>query len=173
VENLLRDAETMLDAQIVPDDVLLPDTIEAVQVIEETFAPAAGEPGKTLVLKMQVEFSARYVSNDDLRQLSLSTLNASVEDGFEESNLPIYKVIADPSTDGLGVSHFDLEVSRSLLRQVDELQVFSLVRGRKPQEIQNVLTSALALRQKPEIVITPSWYPWLPLIPFNISVEVE
>jgi len=36
-----------------------------------------------------------------------------------------------------------------------------------------VLTSALSLRQEAEIAVTPSWYPWLPLIPFNISVEVR
>jgi len=173
VGNLLRDAESKLQAQLSSDDLLLPDTIEPVQIIEEIFTPLAGEPGKQLTLKMQVEFSARYVSEDDLRQLSLSVLNASVENGFEASNLPTYKVIGDPSTDSAGVSHFDLEVNRAMHRQVDEIRVISLVRGHKPQEIQNVLTSALPLRQKPEVTLTPSWYPWLPLIPFNISVEIK
>ncbi|MBI5953880.1 MAG: baseplate J/gp47 family protein [Chloroflexi bacterium] len=173
VENLLRDAETKLREQLASDDLLLPDTIEAVKSIEETFTPAAGEPGKQLTLKMRVEFSGRYVSGDDLNELSLSTLNASAEDGFAASALPGYKLVGDPSTDSAGVSHFDLEVSRSLLRQVDEMQVFSLVRGRKPQEAQTALTSALSLRQEPEIAVFPSWYPWLPLIPFNISVETK
>jgi hypothetical protein len=173
VDNLMRAAEAKLKEQISSADLLLPDTIEAVKSIEETFTPEAGEPGKQLTLKMQVQFSGRYVSNDDLRELSLSTLNASVENGFVASALPTYKVIGDPSTDSAGVSHFDLEVSHSLLRQVDEMQVFSLVRGHKPQAAQTALTSTLSLRQKPEIVVTPSWYPWLPLIPFNISVEVK
>jgi hypothetical protein len=173
VGNLLRDAESKLQAQLTSGDLLLPDTIEAVRVIEETFTPLAGEPGRKLTLKTQVEFSGRYVSDDDLRQLSLSVLNASVENGFEAFALPTYKVIGDPPTDSTGVSHFELEVSRSLLRQVDETQVFSLVRGRKPQDVPSVLTSALSLRQEPEITLTPSWYPWLPLIPFNVSVEIK
>lgn len=173
VENLLREADTKLRDQLASDDLLLPDTIEAVKSIEETFTPAAGEPGKQLTLKMQVEFSGRYVSGDDLNELSLSTLNAAVGDGFAASALPTYKVVGDPSTDSAGVSHFDLEVSRSLLRQVDEMQVFSLVRGQKPQEAQTVLASALSLRQQPEVIIVPSWYPWLPLIPFNVSMEVR
>ncbi len=173
IENLLRDAETKLREQLASDDLLLPDTIEAVKSIEETFTPAAGEPGKQLTLKMQVEFSGQYVSGDDLNELSLSTLNASAGDGFVASALPTYKVVGDPSTDSAGVSHLDLEVSRSLLRQVDETQVFSLVRGRKPQEVQAALTSALSLRQQPEIAVAPAWYPWLPLIPFNISVETK
>jgi hypothetical protein len=173
VQNLLRDAETKLREQLASDDLLLPDTIEAVKSIEETFTPTAGEPGKQLTLKMRVEFSGRYVSGDDLNELSLSTLNASAGDGFAASALPGYKLVGDPSTDSAGVSHFDLEVSRSLLRQVDEMQVFPLVRGRKPQEAQTALTSALSLRQESEIIVSPSWYPWLPLIPFNISVETK
>ena len=173
MENLHRDAESQLRAQMAPADLLLMDTFEVVQISEENFSPSAGEPGKTLLLNMQVEFSVRYVLDDDLRQLSLSTWNASVENGFESTASPIYKVITDPSTDNSGISHFELEVTRTLLRQVDEMQVFSIVRGHKPELIKDELISRLSLRQPPEISITPAWWTWLPLIPFNISVEVQ
>jgi hypothetical protein len=173
MDNLYRDAESKLRAQIAPADLLLMDTLEIAKINEENFTPPIGLPGKTLVLNMQVQFSARYVLDDDLQQLSLSTLNASVENGFEATVLPAYKIIADPSTDNSSVSHFDLEVTRTLLRQVDEMQVFSIVRGHEPELIKDELTSKLSLRQGPEIAMTPSWWPWLPLIPFNISVEVK
>ena len=173
MENLRRDAESKLRAQIAPADILLLDTFEAVQIVEENFEPPAGQPGKTLVFKMQVEFSARTVSDDDLKELSLSTLNASVENGFGSIAPPVYKVITEPSTDTSGISHFELEVTRTLLRQVDVMQVFSMVRGHKPELIKDELVSSLFLRQEPEIVITPSWWPWFPLIPFNILVEVK
>jgi len=173
MDNLRRDAVSILRTQIATADLLLTDTLEVVKIIEENITPPAGQPGKTLVLKMQVEFSARYVSDNDMKELSLSTLNASVENGFKPTALPAYKVITDPSTDNSGISHFELQVTRTLLRQVDEMQVFSIVRGQKPQIIQNELVSGLSLRQKPEIFISPSWWPWLPLIPFNISVEAK
>ena len=173
MDNLRRDAETKLRAQIAPADILLMDTFEVTEIIEEKFTPPAGQPGKTLDLNMQVEFSSRYVSDDDLKELSLSTLNSSVENGFAPQALPAYKIIADPSTDNSGVSHFDLEVTRTLLRQLDEMQVFSIVRGQRPESIKDELVSKLSLRQEPKIVITPSWWQWLPLIPFNISVETR
>ena len=173
MDNLRRDAETKLRAQIAPADILLMDTFEVTEIIEEKFTPPAGQPGKTLDLNMQVEFSSRYVSDDDLKELSLSTLNSSVENGFAPQALPAYKIIADPSTDNSGVSHFDLEVTRTLLRQLDEMQVFSIVRGQRPESIKDELVSKLSLRQEPKIVITPSWWRWLPLIPFNISVETR
>ena len=133
MDNLRRDAETKLRAQIAPADILLMDTFEVTEIIEEKFTPPAGQPGKTLDLNMQVEFSSRYVSDDDLKELSLSTLNSSVENGFAPQALPAYKIIADPSTDNSGVSHFDLEVTLTLLRQLNEMQVFSIVRGQRPE----------------------------------------
>jgi hypothetical protein len=173
MDNLRSDAESKLRAQITPADLLLPDTFDIVQIIKENFTPTTGQPGKMLDLTMQVEFTTRYVSDGDLKELSFSTLNASVENGFEATALPIYKVTTDPSTDNSGVSHFELEVSRTLLRQVDEMQVFSIVRGHNPESIKDELVSKLSLRQPPEIVMTPSWWKWLPLIPFNILVNTQ
>ena len=173
LDTLRSDAETKLRAQIAPADLLLLDTFEVSQITEENFTPPAGQPGETLVLTMQVEFSARYVLDDDLKELSLATLNASAENDFTAEVSPTYKVVAAPSTDNAGVSHFELDVTRTLLRQVDEMQVFSIVRGHKPEAIKDELVSKLSLRQPPKIAIIPSWWKWLPLIPFNISINTH
>ena len=173
LENLRRMAETELRSKIGPADVLLVDTLEIKQVLSEAFDPPAGQPGKTLVLNMQVEFSARYVSDDAMRELSLATLNAAGQDGFVSTSAPDYKVITEPSTDNSGISHFELMVTRTLLREVDEMRVFSIVRGGKPDLMKAELASALSLRRSPDILLTPSWWPWMPLIPFNISVEMK
>ena len=61
--------------------------------------------------------------------------------------------------------------TRTLLRDVDESQVFVVARGRAPASIKDALMKELSLRQQPDIVLSPSWWPWMPLIPFNISVE--
>ena len=173
MDNLRRDAESKMRAQIAPADLLLVDTLEIVKTVDENFTPPANQPGKTLTLKMQVEFSARYVLDNDLKELSLTMLGASAKNGFQATALPTYKVIADPSTDTSGISHFELEVTRTLLRQVDDMQVFSIVRGHNPESIKKELVSKLFLRQEPEIATIPSWWPWLPLIPFNISVQIK
>jgi hypothetical protein len=170
---LHREAEAKMRAQINPADVLLMDTLEVAKIAEEVFNPAAGQPGRSLILTMRVDFSGQYVSEDHLTMLSLATLNSSAPPGFESRALPTYKMITSPSTDVSGVSHFELEVTRTLLRQMDRTQVFSLVRGHQPQSVKTDLVSELSLRAAPEITMTPEWWPWLPLIPFNISVEVK
>jgi hypothetical protein len=173
MESLRRDAETQMRAQIAPADLLLLDTFIVSKTVNENFDPPAGQPGKILTLKMRVEYSARYVSDDDMKTLSLSALNSSVVDGFESKAQPAYKLITEPATDSSGITHFELEVTRTLLRQVNTLQVFSIVRGHQLRSVKNELVSNLSLRSDPTIAMTPSWWPWLPLIPFNISVEVK
>jgi archaellin len=83
------------------------------------------------------------------------------------------KPLADPVTDSAGVTHVDLEVTRTLLREVDQTQIFSMIRGRNAQRARAELFESLALRKDPEIRITPAWWPWLPLIPFNVLVEIK
>jgi len=173
LENLRREAELKLGAQIQPDDLLLPDTVEVLKVLEENFEPQAGQPGVTLTLTMQVEFSARYVLAEDLRQLSSSTLDSSVADGFAPFGEMKLKTLTKPLTDSSDVTKFKLDVTRTLLRQVESMQVFSSVRGQSLKQVNDKLMEDFSLRQKPNISITPSWWPWLPLIPFNLSVEIQ
>jgi hypothetical protein len=120
---------------------------------------------------MQVEFSAQYISAEDLERLSTVTLDASVENGFEPFGRVNLKPLTKPATDSFGSTHFELQVTRTLLRQVDTMHVFSAARGYRPEQAKDKLMTVFSLRKEPKIVMTPPWWPWLPLIPFNISVE--
>lgn len=173
MNNLRRDAEAKLREQISSDDLLLLDTFEVLQIVVENFEPPAGEPGTTLNLKMQVEYSARYISGEDLKQLSLGTLDSSITDGFEPIGLLLFKPLNEPITDSEGITNFQLDVTRTLLKKLDFAQVFSVVRGHNPLNATKELEKSFSLRKEAEVVNTPSWWPWLPLIPFNISVEVK
>ncbi len=173
LENLRREAEAKMRAQIAPADLFLSDTFEVSNSVEEIFTPAAGLPGKTLSLKMQVEFSAQTISAADLNQLALSALSSSIPDDFQTIDAAKFKTLAAPATDSTGVTHFKIEATRALIHKIDALQVFSIARGREPAAVKDELVKKLSLRQAPEITLTPSWWKWMPLIPFNISVEIK
>ena len=173
LDNLRREAESKLRGQISASDILLMDTFELTQIIEETYDPPEGLAGKTLSLKMQVEYAARFVSDTDLRELAGSTVDLSIPDGFEPLDAAAYKPITDPSTDASGLTHFELEVTRTLIRKVNAARVFSIVRGQRVEAIKDDLSASLSLRSASDIALTPAWWPWLPLIPFNIVVETR
>jgi hypothetical protein len=173
LENLRRDAESKLRIQIAPADLLLLDTVEVSNILEENFEPPAGQPGTILTLTMQVEFSAQYVSTEDLNQVSLAALDSSITDGFESFGEIKLKTLTAPATDSSSVTHFELEATRALLRQTDALQIFSIARGNKSEQAKDKLMTIFSFRKEPRIVVTPAWWPWLPLIPFNFAVEMR
>ena len=173
MEKLRRTAEMQIRAQIEVEDLLLPDTLEITETLREEFSPPDGQAGTTLVLKMQVEYSARSISNADLKQLALSTLSASIPPGFFPFGEVTFKPLTNPVTDSIGFTHFELEATQITLRDIDEVKVFSIIRGQDPARAQTELMKSFALRDEPQITIRPAWWKWLPLIPFNILVELR
>ena len=173
LEDLQHDAEAKLLSMISPSDLFLPGTVEVLKITTENYDPPAGQPGKSLTLNMQVEFSAHYILAEHLNQLSTAALDSSIPGGFEPEGGADLKILTDPSTDTSGVTRFQLEVTRTLLRRMDVMQVFSAVRGLGPQQAGAALSTGFPLRKESEIALTPSWWPWLPIIPFNLSVEMR
>ncbi|MBL8063417.1 MAG: baseplate J/gp47 family protein [Anaerolineales bacterium] len=160
-------------SQIGTHDLLLEDTFEIVEIQREEFSPPVGEAGTTLALSIQAEFTAHYILADDLNQLAASAVNASIPQGFSAFGEMTFTLLDTPATDSSGVTYFQLEATQMALRNVDALTVFNLIRGVSLPQAQTDLQETLVLRDEPQIAITPAWWKWLPLIPFNISVEVK
>jgi hypothetical protein len=177
-ESLLADlktqAEAQLRARLSTDDVLLTDTLAVSQTLDETYNPPADQQGTSLTLTLRVEFSVQVVSTLSLTELAEATLNAVAEPGFSPvaDSLTIESV-SKPVTDADGVTHWQMQAERRTLRSVDLGAALALVRGRSPQEASALLSQTFLFETKPEINLTPDWWPWLPLIPFRISVVAQ
>jgi len=165
-------AQKEIRATIGARDVLLLNTLKMGQVSEEIYDPPAGQPGPLLKLTMTVEYGAQYVKADDLIQLAESALNASVPDGFIASPGTLtFQPLAGPVFDQSGMSHFDLQVGRVVMRHIEPMQAILLARGLSPRDAQKALLAKLPLAKPPEIDLSPSWWPGLPLIPFRMEVK--
>jgi len=173
LEDLTGVAETQIRAQIGADDLVLSDTLEMKEIQREEFSPPIGEEGSTLTLSLQAEFTTHYILAEDIKGLAASALTASVSAGFSPSGEMAFNLLDVPVTDDSGVTNFRLQASQASLRDVDKMQVFNLIRGRNAQVAAADLKNVLLLQNEPQIIITPSWWKWLPLIPFNITVEVK
>lgn len=173
LNDLRLNAETQMRDQLAEKDFLLVDTIEITEILIEEFLPPENESGNSLTLKMQAEYSARYIFASDIQTLTGSALNASIPQGFGMLDEMTFDLIDKPVTDSAGVTYFQLQASQNIVKQVDVLQVFNLIRGRTIQGARSELTEFFTLREEPQITVSPAWWNWMPLIPFNISVEVE
>ena len=169
-EQALRQMQTMLAT----GDQIFADTLKVEQILEESYDPPLGQPGKNVKLSMRVEFVASYASEKDLTELASTVLNASLPQGFVATQAPLdFEPLNTHLTDERGVTRWSVRVSRQLEKKVDTAMVIPLVQGRTMAKAMTRLEETFDLPSPPEIRLQPVWWPWLPLIPFNITVEVH
>ena len=172
VNLLINQAQQQIREAIGAKSLLLANTLTMGQPAEEKYDPPPGQAGNLLTLTMRVPFSTQYLAADDLTQLAEVTLNASEPEGF----VPIpgtltFNAAGTPMMDSSGAAHIDLQVGRTSEYQIDPLQANALSRGLSPKAAAKILKARLPLAKPAEIVLFPSWWPWLPLNPFGITVR--
>jgi hypothetical protein len=167
---LKSQARSQIGNSIGPNDWLLAESLTLVRVVAETYNPPAGKPGTVLGLTMQGEFTAQVIKADDMQQFVQATLDGSRPSGFVPVPGSASAVLADtPRVDDTGV-HFNIRVSRKLVRDLDLARAGTLVRGRSPRAAALLLQSSLPLGAAPDIKLSPAWWPWMPLVPFRLTV---
>jgi len=177
-EELLAELQTRalreMETQLAQDDQLFTDTLRVTDILEETYDPPLGRAGNSLKLSMRVTFTASYASGDDLTELASTVLNTSKPEGFAAADEPMsFETLDEQRTDSQGVTHWVMRVSRDLVEQVDEGKITSLVQGRSKVAAQAQVNDALGMPTPSEIQLIPEWWPWMPLIPFNITVKTR
>ena len=155
-------------------DVLFDQTISASQILLEDYDPPAGAAGTTLTLTMQVEYSARYASASDLRQLASLALNASLPSGFRAASDSVsIESGGAPSLSEDGSARWQIRAEREIVQSIDPAQVMALIRGMSVDKAQSFLDKSFEWENKPVVTMFPSWWKWIPLVPFRIEVVVE
>lgn len=169
--HLMLEAETAILDRLQNDVMLFEDSGRASQVLEVVYDPAPGQAGSQLTVKAHIEFSFRAVSTADLTGLAEASLNSEMPQDFQ----PVVDSLTlaqdtDPQTDEEGVTRWQMNVERRIIRSHDPARIASLLRGQSPGQADVLLARGFEWEQPPEITVTPSWWPWLPLIPFRTTV---
>ena len=173
LSEILEQCKTALPQTLGPGDVNFPDTLGVGQVLSETYFPADGQTGATLSLTMNLQCQAQYAAAADINSLAGMALNANLPDGFEPvSSGAITSDSSAPMTDADGITRWKVQAQRLLSARLDPLAATQLVLGRKPAEAARRLSGFFPLAATPKIQLTPAWWPWLPVVPFRISVSI-
>jgi len=177
-EDLLAELEAQalkeMEATLATGDQIFSDTLKIERILDENYDPPLGQPGREVKLSMQVEFTASYASGEDLTELASTVLNASLPEGFMATQASVeFEPLTPHLTDEDGITRWSVRVSRQMEKQLDIGKIIPLVQGRSMALATAQLKAKLDLTDAPEIRLTPDWWPWLPLIPFNITVETR
>jgi hypothetical protein len=176
MEKLEREARDQFADGLNTGDVLFEDTFAVSQMISEVYDPPAGAAGTRLTLTMQAEFSTLYAVASDLTELASLALNASLPAGFRTvstSDSLILKPVTDPILNDDGFIRWTVRAERRIIQQISSVQVTQMIQGIGSRRAQEFLEKRLPLEDAPKIQLSPSWWPWVPIVPFRISVVTE
>ncbi|HSL31923.1 MAG TPA: baseplate J/gp47 family protein [Anaerolineales bacterium] len=177
-DRLMRDLESQARLQLADEigagDILFEDTVEVAQTLSEIYDPPPGAASTRLTLSMQVEFSAQYASAADLTRLASLALNASIPPGFFASEQAMsLQPITQPNRNDDGNTRWTVRAERLIVQQIHHAQVMQMIQGIASPDARARLEQSLPLAAAPEIRLSPPWWPWVPIVPFRISVVTE
>ncbi|HET9910367.1 MAG TPA: baseplate J/gp47 family protein [Anaerolineales bacterium] len=174
LKELEEKARALLAEEVDAGDILFEDTFEVAQVLLEEYDPPPGAASPKLTLTLQVEFSMRYVAASDLTELAALALNASLPSGFSTASEALsVEPVTEPTIDDDGSAHWTVRAERRIVQQIDNAQVMQLIQGVDVERAPVLLKQNLQLEDAPEVKLSPSWWPWVPIVPFRISVVTE
>jgi len=154
-------------------DVLFDSTLVMTQILSEKFDPPPGTVGTKLTLTMQVEFTAQYAAASDVTQLATLAMNASLPSGFRAaSDAVTVTPLSDPFLDSDGTLKWNIRAEREIMQVFDDAYVIQLVQGLGVNKAQSNLKENLPKESSPQIQLSPSWWRWVPLLPFRIEVVI-
>ena len=174
MEKLELEARARLADELKAGDTLLEDTFAVSQILSESYDPPAGAAATRLTLTMQVEFVALYADASDLTELASLALNASLPAGFSAASEELtLKPVTKPILNDDGFTRWTVRAERRIVQQVSPAQVTQMIQGISSRRAQTMLERNLPLEDPPAIQLSPSWWPWVPIVPFRIGVVTE
>jgi hypothetical protein len=174
LKSLESDARANLLDALKPGDVLFDETFAFSQILAENYDLPVGAAGSQLTLTLQAEYTVQYADASDLTELAALALNASVPSGFlVASGALTVESATHPELLEDGSIRWTIRVEQEIVQQVDTSRVTQLILGLGSSDAQSKLDNALPLTSKPRISLAPSWWPWVPIVPFRIEVVTQ
>lgn len=171
--SLIGDVKTRSHNTLSTGDIIFSDTIQLSQIREETYSPPEGQPGSKLTIKMQVEYIFFYTSHEDLIGLARAVLSTSTPEGLIPIPDTLNIILIDkPVTDDTGLTRWQMRFEQQYQERMDIFNTIQMVQGRTLKNASRQLEGGLPISKTPLITLTPTWWPWLPIAPFRISVII-
>lgn len=152
----------------------IPSSLVLVQTIEEKYQPADTQPADRISLNLRNEYKALVVKSDELHQLAEEILDAIKPQGF----VPILDSIeienmSTPKLNKDGKFQWKVRAQRQLEADISPSLAIQASLGKEPEQAKTLLKQSLPISEIPEILLMPSWWPRLPILPFRIEVINE
>jgi len=175
LQSLESDARAKLADELNLNDILFDETFAFSQILSENYDLPVGAAASQLTLTMQAEYTVQYANASDLTELGSLALNASLPSGFfaAPNTVTVVKSVTNPILLNDRTLRWSMRAERKIVQQINTGYVTQLIQGLGSSAAQSKLDDNLPLVSEPKVSLVPSWWPWVPIVPFRIEVVTQ
>jgi hypothetical protein len=168
---LLQEGLIELQSKLPLDDTLIPPSATIIQVLEETYNPAAGVPTEQVELTLRLKIKFQVVSGKMLHGLVGPILDSNTPPGYKPvMNTLVINPVSTPTMRSDGKAYWTVSANRKLRADLTTTLALESIQGASAHDAVARLTESLLLAEPPNIVLIPSWWPRLPLLAMRITL---
>jgi hypothetical protein len=159
----------LTDTEFIPLESLSPVVTDS-----EIYSGYAGQPASTVSLDMRVTVQGIAIDELRARQIVYARLAQKIGTGFELSRDSL--VIRRGEITGIDDQRritFIMQGAGDVSAAIDDERVVELVRGKPVDQALLSLQRELPLADAPTIEIWPNFWPFIPYVPFRITIDLN
>jgi hypothetical protein len=148
---------------------------ESLQLVRETMTTnlEIGDPGDQLTIEVTGTYQFLTIKQGDLDQFVSTLAAVSIPQGYQQvaGTLHYSDPVITSFEAGEQIIHAQIEITQSIQKAVDNNEVVSTILGKTKKQAMNIIESYIDMKQTPMIVLFPSFWFWIPLIPDQIVID--
>jgi hypothetical protein len=155
---------------------LLP-TLLLEEILDEGYTPPLPaddhppNPAENLTLNLKAAFSVQAVAHSDMLSISDQIMNAHLPVGYiaVPGSLELTH-LGSPVAHGADVYRWKIKADRQIETSLPFDKVVQAVRGLPMERAADQLRQTFDLADEPVVVVTPDWWPLMPMLPMRIKL---
>ncbi|UCF61521.1 MAG: baseplate J/gp47 family protein [Anaerolineaceae bacterium] len=153
---------------------LVEESLRLRTTIDQSFDREVGEPADSLSLNLVMEIEGLVYHPDDID----STVRTALEAALSEETLLVpdtlsFVILSGPVMAGTETASISILAEQETYRVIDFSRIRELIRGHTKEYTADLLERLINLESRPEIQISPAWFPRLPWLGFRIEIGYD
>lgn len=168
---LKEEAYARLQTRVQQGEFIAPETIRAVNVLEETYDRAVNEEATVLNLKMRVFFSGTFVDGQKANEVALQALARKVKPGYQLQPQSVQLTPKEVQRVEGDTVYFLLQAQGSAVATLDEARIRRDLAGKTLAEAQTYLDSLPNQAQRAHVEVFPGWLGRVAGLDFRVTIN--
>ncbi len=160
--------------QVTERELLTPNSLRVVNILDETYSHDVGEQADRLSLFMRAEWAGTAVNTTEASGIAYEALTRLVPPDFALAPDSIrFESGEVTAVDEAGRVTFSMTAEGLAAAEVNPSEQIEAITGQMPDTAVAYLYQRLPLSEPPQITVWPTWFDRVPYTPARIQTEIE